>query len=39
MCSSDLPFQALLLLFSDNTIYWRGQKIRVKRGGGYEILG
>jgi ceramide glucosyltransferase len=34
-----LPFVILILLFSDNTIHWRGQKIHVKRGGEYEIIG
>jgi ceramide glucosyltransferase len=33
-----LPFLILLLLFSDSTIQWRGQKIHVKRGGEYEII-
>ncbi len=33
-----LPFQILFLLFSDNTILWRGQRMRVKRGGRYEII-
>lgn len=33
-----LPFQILFLLFSDNTIFWRGQKIRVRRGGEYDRL-
>jgi ceramide glucosyltransferase len=33
-----LPFLILILLFSDNTIHWRGQKIHVKRGGEYEII-
>lgn len=32
-----LPFQILFLLFSNNTIRWRGQQIMVKRGGDYEI--
>jgi ceramide glucosyltransferase len=33
-----LPFQALFLLFSDNTVLWRGQRYRVRRGGEYEII-
>ena len=33
-----LPFLILVLLFSDSTIQWRGQKIHVKRGGEYEII-
>jgi ceramide glucosyltransferase len=33
-----LPFQILFLLFSNNTILWRGQKIHVRRGGEYDRL-
>ena len=33
-----LPFLILVLLFSNSNIQWRGQKIRVKRGGEYEII-
>jgi ceramide glucosyltransferase len=33
-----LPFQILFLLFSDNVILWRGQRLRVRRDGGYEII-
>jgi ceramide glucosyltransferase len=33
-----LPFLIFFLLFSNNTIQWRGQKIHVKRGGKYEII-
>jgi len=33
-----LPFQILFLYFSSSTIFWRGQKIRVKRGGECEII-
>ena len=33
-----LPFQILFLLFSDNAILWRGQKIKVKRDGHFEII-
>ncbi|MEI7848129.1 MAG: glycosyltransferase [Chloroflexota bacterium] len=33
-----LPFQILFLLFSDNTIRWRGQKIQVKHNGNYELI-
>ena len=33
-----LPFQILFFLFTNNTIQWRGQKIRVKRNGEYELL-
>ncbi len=32
-----LPLQAVLLLFSNSTIHWRGQQILVKPGGTYEI--
>jgi ceramide glucosyltransferase len=34
-----LPFHVLLLLFSNNSIRWRGQEIIVKPGGEYEIKG
>jgi ceramide glucosyltransferase len=33
-----LPFQILFLFLGDSNIYWRGQKIHVKRGGEYEII-
>jgi len=33
-----LPFQILFLLFSNNTILWRGQRMRVKRDGRYEPI-
>ena len=34
-----MPFQILLLLFSDNVILWRGRRYRVQRGGRYELIG
>lgn len=33
-----LPFQILFLLFSNNTILWRGQRYHIQRGGGFEII-
>lgn len=32
-----IPFQILFFLFSDNSITWRGQKLRIQKGGKYEI--
>lgn len=33
-----IPFLVMAFLFTGNDIIWRGQKIRVQRGGGYEII-
>ena len=33
-----LPFQILAALFSNNAITWRGQRLRVKRGGEYDLV-
>jgi ceramide glucosyltransferase len=33
-----IPYLVMAFLFTGNDIIWRGQKIRVQRGGGYEII-
>ena len=33
-----LPYQIVLALFSSSTIIWRGQRLRVKRGGEYDVV-
>jgi hypothetical protein len=32
------PLHILLLLFADDTVEWRGQRLRVHRGGRFEVL-
>ena len=33
-----LPYQIVLSLFSSSTVIWRGQRLRVKRGGEYDVV-